>query len=252
MIAMDGMWNARAAARLWRTAAGASVLGALTLGAFLLARRIAGDASTPLSAVLLLPTATFLVVWAWLVRLASQENIGADRVGLLSEFKTHDAILWLWLPASVVVSFAVALSFPGARIIDWLVWLVALAAIALGPSPLLRAPHSTRFRQRKESHDITVQNLQRYRSEDGRESVRGTLATEFVPDQRTAMLYAAFCPPFENLPQVKAHAQSRAASVKVAQILHNGVQFEVRLARETQRHQLIRVEFFASELKAAS
>ena len=99
---------------------------------------------------------------------------------------------------------------------------------------------------------MTVQDLKRYRSEDGRESVRGTLATQIVPAQRTATLFAAFCPPFEHLPQVHAHAAGRTASVKVAQILHNGVQLEVRLASEAKTNQVVTVEFIATELRAAS
>jgi hypothetical protein len=249
---MDGTFCDRQAARLWRAAAVASVLSALMLAAFLLARRISGDASAPLSAALLMPTATVLVAWAWLVRLALQNSIGVDRIRLFSGFKTHDAILWLWLPASVVLSFAVALSFPGARIIDWLVWLAALTAITLGPARVLRRAHRAQSQRRGDSNEMTVQDLKRYRSEDGRESVRGTLATQIVPAQRTATLFAAFCPPFEHLPQVHAHAAGRTASVKVAQVLHNGVQLEVRLASEAKTNQLVTVEFIATELRAAS
>ena len=46
---------------------------------------------------------------------------------------------------------------------------------------------------------------------------------------------SAFCPPFELLPQVEANiADDFDATVKVAQVLHNGAQLEVRLSEPAE------------------
>ena len=248
MIAMEGILGGCSAVRFWRTGAVVSLLAALALAAFLLARRAIGEITLPLATTALVPTATFLTAWAWLVRLAF-EDCQAVRVG---RFTAQAAVLCVWLPASVVFAFAVSLSFPEGRFIDGLVWLAAFAAIVFGPSRVLRAASFARVPPASETIEVRLQDLKRYRAADGRESVRGTLATELIPAQRTATLYASFCPPFEHLPQVHAHAVGNGASVKVAQVLHNGVQLELRLAREAKANQVVTVELSATELKAAS
>jgi hypothetical protein len=93
-----------------------------------------------------------------------------------------------------------------------------------------------------------TQEFKRYRESNGLELVRGMLAAEFSPGQRTATVYVGFCPPFESLPVVKAAVTGDTrASVKVAQVLHNGVQLEVRLPQAARCSQIAKVEVLAAE-----
>ncbi len=96
--------------------------------------------------------------------------------------------------------------------------------------------------------DAVLQQLTRFRTAAGNEAIRGTLVAEFSAGQRDTMLYAAFCPPFERLPDVDVHVtDDSAASVKLAQRLHNGAQFDVRLPEPAENSLAVTVEFFAAE-----
>jgi len=93
-----------------------------------------------------------------------------------------------------------------------------------------------------------LQQLTRVRTAEGRVAVRGTLVAEFAAGARDAMLYVAFCPPFERLPEVDAHVtDDTTASVKVAQRLHHGAQLDVRLPAAAENSLTVTVEFFAAE-----
>ena len=93
-----------------------------------------------------------------------------------------------------------------------------------------------------------LQQLTRFRTGDGKDAIRGTLAAEFVPGERQTTLYVAFCPPFELLPQVEANANGDyEADVKLAQVLHNGAQLDVRLSEPAEEALSVSIEFFASE-----
>jgi hypothetical protein len=157
--------------------------------------------------------------------------------------------LGFWLPLIAILLFAFGLSYPGARVIDWFVWLSACAAIVWGPRWLRVSRHGLPAKARKRRVNRVIQNLQRYRCADGgREFVRGTLAAEFPPGQRIETLWVGFCPPFEFLPQVTAHAAGNpSASVKVAQVLHNGAQLEVRLLHPASGQQVANIEISAAE-----
>jgi hypothetical protein len=200
-----------------------------------MARRASGDVISPLPLALLIPTAVALVAWAWLLR--------------LPDSGTLDSRFSFWLPLIVILLFALALSYPGTRIFDWLVWLAAIAAALVGPPRVLPSRRRPAVNARKRrGQQFLIQNLKRYRCAEGRESVVGTLAAEFTAGQRVATLVAGFCPPFEFLPHVTAHVTSEAsASVKVAQVRHNGVQLEVRLARAAAARQVVTVELLAAE-----
>jgi hypothetical protein len=210
---------------------------ALALGLFLVTRRATGEIASPLSLGLLIATAVVLVAWAWLLRLKTTRPIASIVVGL---------------PLLTVLLFAFALSYPGTRLVDWLVWLIALAAVLLGPHRIIPARRSSPANARKLRGQQLLQELKRYRTAEGREFLRGTLLAEFLAGQRNATLYAAFCPPFEFLPQIAANVTGNAsASVKVAQVLHNGVQLEVRLSRIAEARQVVTVELLAAEAESA-
>jgi hypothetical protein len=70
---------------------------------------------------------------------------------------------------------------------------------------------------------------------------------EFAAGERSAVVYAAFCPPFEHLPVVESQiADDSPATVKLVQCLHNGVQFEARLPHAAASSQNVTIEFFAA------
>jgi hypothetical protein len=230
---MDGIWRA-ARPGAWRSFSVGSTFVVLTLGMFLVARRAMGDVTSPLPLALLILTAAILVAWGCLMRLGA----GSLRASLLS----------FWLPAIAILLFAIGLSYPGARVADWCVWLAAYATLVLGPRWLAKTRHRIPAVARKRRGHRLIQDLQRYRTAEGRDVVRGTLAAEFPPGKRSETLWVSFCPPFEFLPQVTVHATGDAtASVKVAQILHNGAQLEVRLSPLASCPPVATIELVAAE-----
>jgi hypothetical protein len=93
-----------------------------------------------------------------------------------------------------------------------------------------------------------LQQLTRSRDADGCESIQGRLVAEFAPGERTISLHVAFCPPFEQVPEVEAEAADGPdASVQVAQVLHNGARLEVRLQRPAAVAVNVSLEFVAQE-----
>jgi hypothetical protein len=96
--------------------------------------------------------------------------------------------------------------------------------------------------------DMPLQQLTRYRAADGTHSIHGTLIAEFEPGDRSATLHIAFCPPFERLPTVELEAVDNSfATVKLTQLLHNGVQIEVRLPQSLDEKQSVTIEMLATE-----
>jgi hypothetical protein len=153
-----------------------------------------------------------------------------------------------WLPTAVIILFAIACSFPGSRFIDWAVWLPTLGLDWWSQKRLVDIKLRSQPAARPEPEiEQPLQQLTRYRTADGSEAIRGTLVAEFEAGDRSATVYAAFCPPFEQLPDVEAQVgDDSPAVVKVTQHLHNGVQFEVRLPHAAASPQYVTIEFFAS------
>jgi hypothetical protein len=213
---MDGIWRA-ASPGAWRSFSIVSTFVVLILGMFLMARCATGDVTSPLPLALLIPTAAILTAWGCLMRFGT----GGLRASWFS----------FWLPSIAILLFAIGLSYPGPGVAHWFVWLAAYATLVLGPRWLAKVRHRIPAAARKRRGHRLIQDLRRYRTSEGRDIVRGTLAADFPPGKRTETLWVGFCPPFEFLPQVTVHATGDAsASVKVAQVLHNGAQLEVRLS----------------------
>jgi hypothetical protein len=242
LSATEGIWretSSRNLARHWPIAqvAAASVMFALGLGVFLLARRTTGALTALLPPGQLVFAAASLVAWSWFVRLSWTTTI--------------------WPPILAILLFAIACSHPGQRLIDWLVWLTAIAAILVPRKSLSQL----RRRRPAEPRPSTIENesdggqllqeLHRYRGGDGRETVRGMLLAEFAPGERNATLFVAFCPPFEQLPNVEVDVADDSAIVNKAQVLHHGTQIEVRLRSPSACKQNVIVELFASEPAAS-
>jgi hypothetical protein len=223
-----------------------STIAAVTTAAFLLARRAAGAFSDELPAPQLFIVATIALAWAIAVRELS-----------------HPSAIIPSIAITVLLALAIACSYPGARILDWLIWpAVMLEAVFL---PALRRPRvaaSLRSKIRRgedansglgeirprEPDETILQQLTRIRLDDKREAIRGELTAEFTTGERQTTIYVAFCPPFERLPQIEANiADDSDATVKVAQFLHNGAQLEVRLPDPAEEPFHITVELYAEE-----
>jgi hypothetical protein len=214
---------------------------------FLVTRRITGDITSPLPATLLVPTAAILVAWAWLVRF-SQPDICNWRLPIIGN--VPESLFSAALPLVAILLFTIAISYPGTRLVDWFVWIAAYAALLLGPRWLNPSRSRTDARARRRRDQRLTQDIKRYRDDEGHECVRGMLTAEFSPGQRTATLYVTFCPPFAFLPVVTADVSGNTlASVKVAQVLHNGAQLEVRLPHAAGSQQVAKIEILAAELE---
>ena len=247
MHARDGIRRlgaVRRAGSLWTDVAAASIGVALLIGVFLLWRRAVGAIATPLPPAQLAVTAVALLLWAYLAQALVEWRLG---------------LRWaISLPLATILLFAVACSYPGQRLVDWIVWvptataflLAGIARYAIGHARVHTDDARLSSTGRGEKPDAELmQQLTRYRTASGQDVVRGKLTASFAVGERTATLYAAFCPPFERLPAVEAEVveDEFAATAKLVQVLHNGIQLEVRLARPSPDGHRLAVEFFASE-----
>ncbi len=255
MFATEGTWReafSRRAMQRWplRYLAAASVLLALSLGLFLFSRRAAGALSSSPRLDVVALTAIVLVAWAWLVRLIFRQRPSAHHQSLAAELRSPESAFAIWLPLIAISLFAIACCYPGGRLLEGIAWLIALAAVLLGPEvvyPARRRSPATGG----ESAESVLQELTRYRLADGREAVRGTLRAEFAVGERNTTLYAAFCPPFERLPQAEAfRLDGPSATVKLAQVLHQGAQIEVRLSGVADCQQSVTVRLSAIDAPA--
>jgi hypothetical protein len=253
VFATDGIWpdafNRRALPRsaLLYLAAATGFL-ALALGVFLFARRIVGALSASPQVEIVALTALVLVAWAWLVRLASWREQIAPRQSLAVELRSRISIVAVWIPLIAIVLFAVACSYPFARTSDYAIWILALVAVVWGPQFASPARRSSPAIGHEPDTESVLQQLTRYRLGDGREAVRGILRADLAAGERSTTLYVAFCPPFERLPVVKAFVVAGpAATLKLAQVLHQGAQVEVRRSGSLDCQQSVTVELSAVE-----
>jgi hypothetical protein len=248
MPATEGTWQvaprADQSARWTHLAVTASLWFALAIGIFLAIRRAIGATTSPLPPTTLVATAAALTAWAIAIGLVR-------RAGANTETRSG-AIFTRWLPAITIVVFAVACSYPSVRLIDWLVWSMAIViATCIRWLPLARKRVNKRSSPASSlapARHQMLQQLTRFRTAEGNELIHGSLIAEFAPGQRNATLYVAFCPPFERLPAVEVEVvDDPFATVNLAQLLHNGAQLDVRLPRPADQNQRIAVEIAATE-----
>ncbi|MFO0789526.1 MAG: hypothetical protein U0805_08710 [Pirellulales bacterium] len=216
----------------------------LAVACFLLYRRTSGALTEPLPTAPLCWLAAFITLWAYTLRELSGRNP-----------------LITGLTLTTIVVFAVACSYPGARIIDWLAWPAAMFVTVLSPKILESLDDDELdWSDRKHHKPVTIlvddaeesehvlQQVTRVRTAEGHEAIRGQLIAEFAAGERQTTLYASFCPPFEHLPHVDVNlANDFEATVKPTQVLHNGAQFDVRLAEPAEEAATVLIEFFATD-----
>jgi hypothetical protein len=241
MRATDGIFRSlivRAGGKGWPVSAvvAGSIFFVAALGLFVFVRRATGALTAPLATPQLVATAVVMCLWALVVR----------------EY-TAKRTAYFWISIATMLLVAIGCSFPVARVVDWLVWLPAIGCVAILPlAPRLQLPISRRPQlsalEAGANPEQILQQLTRFRTSGGREAIRGTLSAEFTPGERQATVYVGFCPPFELLPRVEANVDDDLeAEVKLAQVLHNGAQFDVRLSEPAEEALAVSIEFFASE-----
>jgi hypothetical protein len=241
MPATDGIFRSmisRAGDKGWPLPAvvAGSIFFVTALSLFLFIRRATGALTAPLATPQLVATAVVMCLWAIVVR----------------EFTAKRAA-YFWVSMGTMLLVAIACSFPVARVVDWLIWLPAIGCIAVLPlAKRMQLPRSRRgplsVIEPDANPEHVLQQLTRFRTADGKDALRGTLYAEFIVGQRQTAVYVGFCPPFELLPQVEANiSDDTEADLKLAQVLHNGAQFDVRLNRPAEGAVAVSIEFFASE-----
>jgi hypothetical protein len=215
-----------------------SILFVLAIGVFFIVRRAAGALTAPLPAPQLVATAAGLCVWVIVTH-----GLAAKRP------------VFFWVPLGVLLLFAVGCSFPGRRLVDWLVWMPSIGVIILLPwaARMKLRRSGRRYSSANKDNAIAeqvVQRLTRLRSSEGQDALRGTLMAEFSPGERQTKLYVGFCPPFELLPQVDVSvADESEADITLVQVLHNGAQLDVRLSEAADEPIAVTIEFFAIATK---
>lgn len=215
----------------------------LAIALFFLTRRVMGALAGPLPVSLLIVMALLIAAWAILVRELSHRNAIITVLAILG-----------------TLMFAIACSYPGTRVVDWLIWPLAMFAIVLLPQLTahtdddLEASDTAPVKimtdaseEAAEDSELILQQVTRCRTADGRVTISGQLLAEFVPGERQTTVYVAFCPPFERLPMVEVNlADDFDAAAKPIQVLHNGAQFEVRLAEPAEDCCHLLIEFAAT------
>ncbi|MBW3596937.1 MAG: hypothetical protein KY475_06635 [Planctomycetes bacterium] len=91
-----------------------------------------------------------------------------------------------------------------------------------------------------------LQQLTRYRDEDGAEVIHGRLRGEFSSNQRVQHLHVAFCPPLERPPELSVEQMDGPdAAIAVGQVESYGARIDVRLTSPAREDESVVVEFYA-------
>ncbi len=237
-----------------------TIVVGLTIGSTILVlRRIAGGLTEPLSSAALIAFGVILAAVAAAPRLIVMPPVtkGAAKA------------LGFWLPAVAAISFAAAVSLPGSS--PWGLAVLWIAIIGeevcmwrpwrLGPG---RSERKCAPRPPAESHldrplaapdqseavlslsgDV-VQRLERTKSAAGVDRIEGWLKTELAAGERNATVHAAFCPPFEGLPEFTAiQAEGPEVRIKPVQLLAFGVRLELKLLQSSAERSTVVVHFVA-------
>jgi hypothetical protein len=251
--------------RLAHALAVATAAMLLLLGLWLLTRRINGQLQHPLGVLPLAVVATTLVALVALVRIAW---------GPASTFhaKSRRSLLVWAMPTLAILMFAWALSIsgtgPGKLAMFWSVligaegawWWVAFRQIRRRTADRSpgdeqasivsdRAPLDPPAEQADEDEEAippdVYQQLTRRLAAQEQDTVSGLLRAKLEPQERSASLHVAFCPPMLRLPDVTVvQLSGPRARIKPGEVQPFGVRFDLRLAglSETVEDVLIHFE----------
>jgi hypothetical protein len=236
--------------------AGVALLLAV-VGAFIIQRRIAG------ALIESSPTSGLLMVSGSLCALAAASGL------TLADGKRHPlaAQSIRYALAGGVILLATGFTMPGASptalFAVWFFCFVTLGGLVfsnprpkfaswqhqppVGPTPWrwdFRRPLAERS---KRMPGTVVSQSTRTRLHDGVQMIRGWVLISFAPGQRAAVAHTVFCPPFAALPRVTAVCDNvTGARISVAQVLHQGARFEVRLRQAAPEPQSLKLRFTAT------
>jgi len=216
----------------------------------LLVRRLAGAFEMPLTPF------SLLVVGAMSSTLAAAARLSWPVA--LPSLRTTDRRMWQVavqraLPTAALILLGLALSLPETLIVGLLAlwtfllleelwaWLPLQArffrAASLRPrsgNAIIREAASGDFARggmEGSADGVVMQKTVRTVLADGLELMRGQMRIPFVPGQRIAAAHVAFCPPFDQTPQVEFRQTSGpGARVKLAQVYPYGSRFDLKLA----------------------
>jgi hypothetical protein len=258
----------RIAPRLAGAISGVLMLALALASLALIVRRGAGGLSSPLSVAALAATGAIAAIIAasirWLV----------DDISSSGGFSPRGQLV-LWLPSVALIAMAAAVSLPGSSPIGLaFLWLVTTAeevwswrhwrrirgtntAERVG-TPRRRSAHVKRGVGESQtsmraaagappspSGDV-IQRLTRTCSAAGIERIEGWLKAVAAPGERTLNLHAAFCPPFERIPQFTViQSSGPTGRVRAVQLLPYGVRLELKLNEPSGDKAAIVIEFAA-------
>ena len=99
-------------------------------------------------------------------------------------------------------------------------------------------------------HDEGLQQqIFRYRTAAGHETISGILRVDLARGERSGNLHVAFCPPLAKLPQFHCEqAAGPPARLKLAQLETYGARIEFRLNEPLEAEAVLAVEFTAAEV----
>lgn len=241
-------------------------LFALLAGAALLlaARRLAGALERPLDGAHLVVVAGVVALTAMTIRALGQAIDGREiEPGVR------------WGPTLLVAMIALALSLPGTTLGALVAFWAVLVAEELATTQFaMRVELKPRARPRTKAPDreslawaaqavpasreaggsgqVLLLQMTHLRDAEGRGTVQGTVRAEFLPEQRTAAIHLAFCPPLAETPQFEVEqVDGPEARVKVSQLLAYGARLEVRLAETPRAATSVQLEFAATGLISA-
>ncbi|MAT70816.1 MAG: hypothetical protein CMJ58_14975 [Planctomycetaceae bacterium] len=189
--------------------------------------------------------------------------------------RMDQAVGWVGSLALLLVAFGCV--YPGYYTAEWLIWLPLLFADqflrqtfferGVEPASDVQAPQpSLSVDEASPTGEVpaldyvvaapadgddalageVLQQLFRVRDEQGVEAVYGTVAADFVPGQRHAVLHVGFCPPLVRSPEIEAEpCAGPDARVKVLQCFTHGVRLEVRLAEPARKPCRVTVDLAA-------
>jgi hypothetical protein len=239
---------------------------ALVLAAlFISLRRIDGHLGEPLSPIALVVTGAIVATAAAGARLLAWRDwpIPIDR---------RAAVIIRWLPGIAAVALAVGVSLPGSSLAGLgLVWfaIVAEEVLIWRRSSAGRAPAAIAQDQRREwltprfvagvrgeaallperdapspAGDV-VQRLVRTQAA-GVDRIQGWLKTELEPNERNATLHVAFCPPFDEMPNLTVvQIAGPECRIKTGQLLPYGIRLELRRQVVGGEQGIVIIEFSA-------
>jgi hypothetical protein len=215
-----------------------------------------GHFAVPLPAGWLLMVMLVVTAGSLAIRLLTPFGNGALTIRLLTPFSC--ALILLAISVSGTETWAVALCALGLAAHEtWLSggggqtlagWRARLANWMMPPrgSEHSAVTNSAARTSASPTQELVTHDLKRSIAGDGAQCVRGSLAASMEAGLRVTSVYAAFCPPFERIPQLEfCQTAGPTAQIKLARLYCHGAEFEIKPLDASNGAKLISLEFAA-------